>query len=262
MFQKSREEGRGALMPFVVAGHPSIESLPTLFGGLERAGADAIEVGIPFSDPIADGPVIAAAMHEALVGGVTVEGVLETVAGARDGVQLPLIAMASVSIVDRLGGPAFLDRLADHGFDGLILPDADLDATAPIRDRAESLDLAFTTLIAPDTATERAARIAADAREFVYVLARRGLTGARTDAPDLTDRMTQLRALTDLPLAAGFGISTANHVAAVLEHADGAIVGSALVGVMDQASAAGSDAVEAASGLVASMAASVGRSVD
>ena len=159
-------------------------------------------------------------------------------------------------------GPAFLDRLADHGFDGLILPDADLDATASIRDRAEALDLAFTTLIAPDTATERAARIAADAREFVYVLARRGLTGARTDAPDLTDRMTQLRALTDLPLAAGFGISTADHVAAVLEHADGAIVGSALVGVMDQASAAGSDAVEAASGLVASMAASVGPSVD
>lgn len=233
-------------MPFVVAGHPTPDSLPGLLAALESAGADAVEVGIPFSDPIADGPVIAAAMHEALVAGTTVSSVLSAMKAARSTVELPVIAMVSVSIVDRLGGPEFIDRLADNGFDGIILPDADLDSVGPLQARATDRGLAFTSLIAPDTQPERAARIARDAREFIYLLARRGLTGERSDAPDLRDRVAELRTITDLPLAAGFGISTAGHVEATVSDADGAIVGSALVRTISAATASGNDPLEAA----------------
>ncbi len=250
MFAECRTQGRGAVMPFVVGGHPVGTPLGDLLRGLESAGADAVEIGIPFSDPIADGPVIAAAMHEALVAGASVESVLAEVQSARSSVGIPLVAMVSVSIVDRLGGPAFLDRLAAVGFDGVIVPDADLDGVDALRDAAARLDLAFTTLIAPDTSASRAAEIARGARGFVYVLARRGLTGERQDAPDITDRMASLRAVTELPLVAGFGISTSEHVAAVLADADGAIVGSALVRCLADASRDGADAVEAATSVV------------
>lgn len=235
MFARCRAANRGALMPFVVAGHPTLDALPGILRSLQEAGADAVEIGVPFSDPIADGPVIAAAMHEALVAGATVERVLEVVASIRDEITMPLVAMVSVSIVDRLGGPAFLDRLADAGFDGAIVPDADLDALDRLVEGADRRGLAFTTLIAPDTSSERASRIAASARGFVYLLARKGLTGERSDAPDLKDRVSELRRVTDLPLAAGFGISTPEHVDAVLKDADGAIVGSALVRAMTAA---------------------------
>lgn len=233
-------------MPFIVAGHPGPGCLPQLLLGLEKAGADAVEVGIPFSDPIADGPVIAAAMHESLVAGTTVGSVLDSMAEVRPRLQLPVIAMVSVSIVDRLGGAAFIDRLADSGFDGIIVPDADLDATYAIVKRAESRGIAFTSLIAPDTSPERIDLIARDARQFIYMLARGGLTGERADAPDLEARVSEIRKRTTLPLAAGFGISNPEHVRAVLADADGAIVGSALVKVLTQAFGEGRDPVEVA----------------
>lgn len=244
MFQRCRDERRGAVMPFLVAGHPSLDDLPGLLRGLEAAGADAVEIGLPFSDPIADGPVIAAAMHEALVGGTTVESAVEVVAAIREDVEIPIVAMASISIIDRLGGPAFVGRLADAGFDGIIVPDADLDAIAPLRDAATSRSMAFTTLIAPDTSQARATSIARDAAGFVYVLARRGLTGEQSAVPVIGERMAALRAVTDLPLVAGFGISTPEHVRAVLEDADGAIVGSALVRVLGRSAEAGECPVE------------------
>jgi tryptophan synthase alpha chain len=246
-------------MPFLVAGFPVGTALGDLLRTIESAGADAVEIGIPFSDPIADGPVIAAAMHDALVAGVTVETVLADVAAARATISMPLVAMVSVSIVDRLGGPAFIDRLGDVGFDGVIVPDADLDAIEVLRDAATRRDLAFTTLIAPDTSADRAAAIAQGARGFVYVLARRGLTGERQDAPDVADRMASLRKVTDLPLAAGFGISTPEHVAAVLGDADGAIVGSALVRCLGGAAADGHDVVEAAATFVRPLADAIRR---
>lgn len=216
-------------MPFVVAGDPYPGCLPETLQALQAGGADAVEIGIPFSDPIADGPVIAAAMHRSLSGGTTVQSVLSEVEGIRPAIDIPLLAMVSISIVDRLGGPAFLDRLAAAGFDGVIVPDGDLAAITPLARRAAELDLAFSSLVAPDTSLERVSRIVAHAREFLYVLARRGLTGARTEAPDLRARAEELATVTDLPLVAGFGISNADHVSSVLQHAQGAIVGSALV---------------------------------
>ncbi|MAC20161.1 MAG: tryptophan synthase subunit alpha [Phycisphaerae bacterium] len=246
MFSRRHAEGRGALMPFIVAGHPRPDALPEVLKGLEDGGADAVEIGIPFSDPIADGPVIAAAMHDALTRGGTVASVLDAVQHCRSSTELPLIAMVSISIVDRLGGPAFIDRLADAGFDGVILPDADLEAIGPHRTRALARNIAFTSLIAPDTSPERAARIAADASEFIYLLARAGLTGQQADAPDLGDRVKALKLVTSLPLAAGFGISTPDHVQAALADAQGAIVGSALVRSLAAAEAEGRPLEEAA----------------
>ena len=234
-FNECRQADRGALMPFVVAGDPYPGCLPATLDALQKAGADAVEIGIPFSDPIADGPVIAAAMHRSLTRGTTVQSTLDEVAAIRNTIEIPLLAMVSVSIVDRLEGPRFLDRLSTAGFDGIIVPDGDLDTITPLASRADELDMAFSSLIAPDTGLDRAALIAGQAREFLYVLARRGLTGARTEAPDLEPRARELATITALPLVAGFGISSPEHVEAVLRHAQGAIVGSALVARMAEA---------------------------
>jgi tryptophan synthase alpha chain len=229
IFAQSRSGGRKPLMPFVVAGDPSLESLPGTLQSMQRAGAAIVEVGIPFSDPIADGPVIAEAMHRALQRGVTPERVMDVVRQARAGLDMGLVAMVSVSIVDRCGGPGFVKALAEAGFDGLIVPDADLEAVEPLFREAERHDMAFAMLVAPTTTDDRLKRLLARCRGFVYLLARAGITGERQEAPEVAEVVDRVRRRTELPLAVGFGISTAAHVKAVCRHADAAIVGSSLV---------------------------------
>lgn len=250
IFAESRAGGRKALMPFVVAGDPELRALGPTLQALQQAGAAIAEIGIPFSDPIADGPVIAEAMHRALQRGVTPEAVLQAVRAARPGLQLGLIAMVSVSIVQRSGGAAFVSRLAEAGFDGVIVPDADLDAVQPLFDEAQRRDLAFAMLVAPTSSDARIERLVRHCRGFVYLLARAGITGERSEAPEVEALVRRVRAHTALPLAVGFGISTASHVQAVCRHADAAIVGSSLVRRMaagdaaSAASAAGAYAAE------------------
>ncbi|MGA1266310.1 MAG: tryptophan synthase subunit alpha [Phycisphaerales bacterium] len=238
IFAELASQRRKAIMPFVVAGDPSLEGLGATLAAMERAGAAIVEVGIPFSDPIADGPVIAEAMHRALQRGVTPQGVMEQVTRARASLQIGLVAMVSVSIVERSGGPAFMRSLHAAGFDGVIVPDADLDAAMPLVAEADRLDMAFAMLVAPTTSDERLTRLVAASRGFVYLLARAGITGERTEAPEVADLVARVRHHTSMPLAVGFGISTASHVQAVWRHADAAIVGSSLVRRM----AAGEDA--------------------
>ena len=229
IFDQLRTEGRKALMPFVVAGDPALDALPGMLAALEQAGAAIAEIGIPFSDPIADGPVIAEAMHRALQRGVSPGAVLARVREIRASVRMGLVAMVSVSIVERSGGPAFIAALADAGFDGVIVPDADLDAVGPLHAEAERRDLAFAMLVAPTSSDARIERLVRHCRGFVYLLARAGITGERQDAPEVESLVRRVRAKTNLPLAVGFGISTAKHVKAVCQHADAAIVGSSLV---------------------------------
>jgi len=229
IFDRLKREQRHALMPFFVAGHPSLEQSIDAIVAAEQAGASIVEIGFPFSDPIADGPVIAAAMHEALTRGVTAQKILDAVAGIRANTNLGLVAMVSESIVHRLGSEQFINRAADAGFDGLIVPDIDLDAARELSDQAIERDLAFALLIAPTTSAARIKRIAGLCRGFIYVLARTGLTGEQSGAPDVAARVAQVRQFTDLPVAVGFGISRPEHVKAVAECADAAIVGSALV---------------------------------
>jgi tryptophan synthase alpha chain len=243
ILSERRASGAKALMPFVVAGDPALEAFVPTLRALQDAGAAVVEVGIPFSDPIADGPVIAEAMHRALQRGVTPAAVLQQVRAARATLTVGLVAMVSVSIVDRCGGSAFMGQLADAGFDGVIVPDADVDAAGPLLEAAASRDLAFAMLVAPTTGDARLARLVRGCRGFVYLLARAGITGERADAPEVEALVRRVRAHTELPLAVGFGISTPAHVQAVWKHADAAIVGSSLVRRLAAVDAAGAPGV-------------------
>lgn len=255
IFARLRSEHRSALMPFVTGGYPSLEVTERVLPALGPAGASIIEIGIPFSDPIADGAVIAASMHEALCHGVTPEAIFGLVGGVRVAVSAGLVAMVSHSIVRRMGDERFVKRAALSGFDGLIVPDIDTDggerspAGALARATSEQ-GLTCTFLIAPTTSERRIPSLVALCSGFVYVLARVGITGEREGAPEIADRITLVRRHTDLPVAVGFGISTAEHVAAVTEHADAVIVGSALVRRMGEHA----DPVEAATTFVSSLA--------
>jgi tryptophan synthase alpha chain len=247
IFSSLRQQGRKALMPFICGGYPDPKAWPRLLPELEQAGASIIEVGIPFSDPIADGSVIAAAMNQALRAGVTPWGLFEEVAHARASVSAGLVAMISVSLVHRAGGfRQFVPRARDAGFDGLIVPDCPIEESAELVDATASAGLCLSLLIAPSTPPKRAEQIVKACSGFVYLLARAGITGEQGDLPVIEGRVARLRQMTDLPIAVGFGISSPEHVRAVVRHADAAIVGSALVRHMAQAAAAGADPVPAA----------------
>ena len=252
-------------MPFVCGGHPSPASFERVLPALERAGASIVEIGFPFSDPIADGPVIAAAMHEVLQMGTTPASVIEGVARARKGgLRLGLVAMVSVSIVHRLGAERLARDASTAGFDGFIFPDAPLEEAerfiAPVREAGLTASL----LIAPTTPPERARAIAKACTGFVYMLARVGITGGdgHVDVSGMRRRVAELRTVTDLPIACGFGIASPDQVRSVVAPperdgagADAAIVGSALVKRMGKAAKSGADPVEDAEAFVRALAA-------
>ncbi len=233
IFAELRASGRKALMPFICAGHPTSGATGEILLALQDAGASVVEIGIPFSDPIADGPVIAAAMHRAIESGTTPGSVLEEVSRVRDRLRIGLIAMVSVSVLHKLAEPSsprdVASAFARAGFDGFIIPDLPLEESGAWKGAAAEAGLTATFLIAPGTSPERAQRIAKTSTGFVYLLARAGITGERSEMPDLSPRIAELRKATDLPIAVGFGISTAEHVRHVTQCADAAIVGSALV---------------------------------
>ena len=258
VFARLRSEGQRGLMPFVCGQHPTLDATGPVIEAVAGAGASVVEVGIPFSDPIADGPVIAAAMHEALVAGSTPAGVFEAVAAVRDRVECALVAMVSVSIVWRVGAEAFIGRAKEAGFDGFIFPDCPLDEAGELSKRAADAGMTSSLLIATTTTPERAERIVKACTGFVYLLARAGLTGERADAPDVGGRVSRIREWTDLPIACGFGISTAEHVRAVVADADAAIVGSALVRRVSEAHQGGRDVAAEAGGFVKELAGGLG----
>jgi tryptophan synthase alpha chain len=255
IFADLRARKAKGLMPFVCAGRPTIDDTPAMLRAVADAGASIIEVGFPFSDPIADGPVIAAAMHEALQQNLTPQMIFDSVRAARSDINAGLVAMVSVSIVHRLGVSKFVEQAKAAGFDGFIFPDCPLDEaeffTAPVREAG----LAAALLIAPTTPMERAAKIARASRGFIYLLARTGITGERDDAPEVAERVAALREVTDLPIACGFGIGTPEQAKAVAQHADAVIVGSALVRRIEEAAHSGADATAVAREFVASLAA-------
>jgi tryptophan synthase alpha chain len=229
-------------MPFLTGGFPSLEATRRVIPALEAAGASIVEIGFPFSDPIADGPVIAASMHRALQQGVTPADLLELISEARSQTHLGLVAMVSDSIISRYRGEGperFARDAAAAGFDGLIVPDIDLDAAEPLAGLARIHKLSFSLLVAPTSTEQRIKRIVSLCTGFVYVLARVGITGESSglDLERLEHRLRLIRTHTSLPLAVGFGISSREQVAAVARVADAAIVGSALVRRMDQADA-------------------------
>lgn len=250
-FALARRESRCALLPFLTAGYPDLATTEALLRALPDAGADAIELGFPFSDPIADGPVIAESMHRALVAGVTPEAIFQMVARAQP--RVPVLAMVSVSIVERMGAERFIARALESGFAGFIVPDADPAAAVSLSRMASDHGGGFCALVSPTTREPRLRELVAISTGFVYLLARAGVTGVSANAPEIAERAAQIRGVTDAPIAAGFGIATPEHVRAVAAHADGAIVGSAIVRAMTDALGKNESAAEAALSLVRSM---------
>lgn len=243
-FAALRAEGRAALVCYVTAGHPDAERSVALIQGIAEAGADVIEVGVPFSDPMADGPVIQASSQRALDQGMTLSGTLELIRRAH--VDVPVVLFSYLNPV-LAAGPAMLVRAAEAGVDGLLVTDLPVGADPEVERWLGEGPLDFVRLVAPTTPDARMAEIGRHGRGFVYLISRLGVTGARADVPEgLAQIVTRLRAATDLPVCVGFGIATPEQAAAVARLADGVIVGSAIVGTAGES-------VEEAVALVRSM---------
>jgi tryptophan synthase alpha chain len=243
-FRKAAEEGRAALMPYMMAGYPDQETSLAVARAYVEAGADLVELGVPFSDPLADGPTIHAAATEALAAGATLGTALEVCGSIAD--RVPVVLMAYANMILACGATEFAGRAADAGATGAIVPDLPLDEADEIRAALSGAGLALVPLLAPTTQPERRMRICVAAEGFVYVVSTVGTTGERQELPqDLTELVAATKADADVPVAVGFGIGTPEQVAEVGEIADGVIVGSRLVRAAgeDDSPGAAADAV-------------------
>jgi len=230
-FRELRAARKKTLIPFLTAGFPDLRATEALLGEIESRGVRVAELGIPFSDPIADGPTIQASFTEALAAGATREAVFQAVRRWRDaGGRMALAAMVSYSIVFRRGVADYLADAAAAGFDGVIVPDLPLEEAAEAERLARGAGLANVMLIAPTTPPARRLEIARHSSGFLYYVSVAGITGERDRLPAATaEAVAELRKHTDTPVAVGFGISRPEMVAEVCRTADAAIVGSAIV---------------------------------
>jgi tryptophan synthase alpha chain len=244
VFDGLRKRGRVGVMPFIPAGYPDLDATREVLVALERAGASAVEVGIPFSDPIADGPVVQAAFTAALSRGLKLKDILRTVREARSSVSIPLVSMVSYSIVFRYGAERYFADAREAGFEGLILPDLPPPEAEGICEKVRKAGLDTTLLVAPTTSRERRKEIARLCSGFIYYLSVTGITGERQKLPeDLAGQLRQMKQLTETPVCVGFGISRREHVAQLNGLADGAIVGSGVVRQMKEHAAEGAEKI-------------------
>ena len=229
-FARTRANNEGALVAFITAGDPSIEGASNLIATIAEAGADIIEVGIPYSDPLADGPVIQASSQRALDRGMTPPKTFEIVRQARKFTDVPIVLMTSYNLVLQCGLDAFARDAANAGADGAILTDLPPEEAAAWLAAARDHGIDTVFLVAPTSTEERIKLITEQTSGFVYCVSRTGVTGANKEmSSDLLDLLNRARAHTSKPLAVGFGISTPEHVAEVVAISDGAVIGSALV---------------------------------
>ena len=235
-FQRLRGEGRTGLITYVTAGDPDLERSADILCALDRAGADVLEVGIPFSEPLADGPVIQRATERALAAGANATRAIELVARVRSTVKAPIVMFTYANPVLRMGVDRFLDRAKQAGVDGLLVLDLPIEEAHSVRDAIVKRDMDMIFLLSPTTTDERLKEAARLGRGFLYGISRLGVTGARDTVADGAEALgRRLRAATSLPIALGFGISTPEHVRQVGAFADAAVVGSGLVGVIAEA---------------------------
>lgn len=246
--------GRAALMPYLMGGYPTMEDSLRIGEACVQAGAELIELGLPYSDPLADGPVIHAAGVQALRAGASVAGVLEVARGLAGSV--PVVLMGYANMVLAPGAEAFVARLAQTGACGLIVPDLPLEESREIGAACEAHGLALVPLIAPTTPPERMAAIGAQARGFVYAVSVVGTTGERAALSDrFAEIIARAKASTEAPVALGFGIGTPEQARLAADAgADGVIVGTRLVRAAGEAVAAGQDPAAAVGAMVASFA--------
>ncbi len=229
-FARLKDISEGALVTFITAGDPSPEGTPALVVALAQAGADIVELGIPYSDPLADGPSIQASSQRALDKGVTPDTVLGMIRDIRAETQVPLVLMTSYNLALKYGLERFAEVFSQAGADGAILTDLPPEEAAPWKAAAEAQGMATIFLVAPTSTPERITLIARNTTGFVYCVSRTGVTGARTELPaELKALLARIRSATDKPVCVGFGVSQPAHVRQVIENADGAVIGSALV---------------------------------
>ena len=222
-------QGKRAFIPFITGGDPDIETTEKLLYALYEAGASLIEIGIPFSDPVAEGPVIEAAAARALAGGCTVEKLFDLVARVRRDITVPILFMTYYNPIFAYGMERFLARCTDAGLDGLIVPDLPFSQRAELYDACVAQHIELISLIAPTTG-ERIAEIAQNSSGFLYCVSSLGVTGTRSDLDDSAAHMiAAAKAASDIPCAVGFGVSTPEQAGQVARFADGVIVGSAIV---------------------------------
>jgi tryptophan synthase alpha chain len=237
-FATTSEQGRAALMPYFTLGFPDPETSLEVVQAISSAGADLIELGIPFSDPLADGPTIQRSTQVALEQGMTVQRCLEMSASLRHrGVHQPLLLMGYYNPILAYGVERFAEEAAAAGVDGFIVPDLPPDEAARLQQACRAREMALVFLLAPTTTPQRVAAVASQTSGFLYLVSLTGVTGERSSLPaNLQSFIKQARRATKTPLAVGFGISTPEQAQAVGEMADGVIVGSALVRVAAEAS--------------------------
>jgi len=232
-FVNARRRGEIALVCFITSGDPDFSTTKTVVKTLAEAGADVIELGVPFSDPLADGPSIQAASFRSLQGGASVKKVFENVRSIRQDCDVPLVLMTYYNPVQKYGSDKFARDAAEAGADGIIITDLPFEEAHEWKSAADAVCLATIQLIAPTSTKDRIELGAKMASGFVYCVSRTGVTGARSEIPaELRDLVGSIKAATDLPVAVGVGISKPEHVKCMAGFADGAVVGSALVDLL------------------------------
>jgi tryptophan synthase alpha chain len=243
-FDRIRAEKRTGLVTYVTAGDPDLSRSADILRALDRAGADVLEVGVPFSEPVADGPVIQRATERALAAGATAAGVLTLVAAVRSAVKAPIVLFSYANPILRMGVDTFGDRAKAAGVDGVLVLDLPIEEAGEFRESMAARDIDMIFLLSPTTTDARMKQAARLGRGFLYGISRLGVTGTRdTVAGGAEALAARIRAVTPLPLALGFGISRPEHVQQIGRWADAAVVGSGLVGVIAEA-AKGPELVE------------------
>jgi tryptophan synthase alpha chain len=234
-FDRLREHHRGGMVTYVTAGDPDAATSVRILVSLANAGADVLEVGVPFSDPLADGPVIQRATERALAGGMTLRGTLDVVRQVRRVVDTPIVLFTYANPVVRMDPRVFARTAKEAGVDGVLILDYPVEEAEPLRAPLIDAGLDPIFLISPTTTDERIRRSAELGRGFLYLISRLGVTGVRDSlAADVAALVRRVRAQSRLPVALGFGISSPEHVAQACASADAAVVGSALVNVIAQ----------------------------
>jgi tryptophan synthase alpha chain len=229
-FAQLRQRGEKALITYVMAGDPSLQETEQLVVELEQAGADIIELGVPFSDPIADGPVIQQAAERALRSGTSLRTILTMVARLRARTQVPIVLMAYYNSIHAFGPERFCQEAAQAGIDGLIMPDMPPDEAGPLKGPAAASGLPLIFLLAPTSTPERRTFVARQSQGFVYYVSLTGITGAKLlNLADVGKNVERIKKVTRVPVAVGFGVATPEDAAKVAAIADGVIVGSAIV---------------------------------
>jgi len=237
-FARAKADGRPGLVTYVTAGDPTLARTAGILRALDRAGAAVIEVGVPFSDPLADGPVIQRATERALASGTTLAGVLDLIASVRAEIHAGIVIFSYANPIMRLGAEVFADRAKAAGVDGVLVLDLPLEEAGDFRTLLGSRGVDTILLLSPTTTDERLRKAASVGSGFLYAISRLGVTGVRDQIADgAEDMVRRIRAVSDLPVALGFGISKPEHVREVGRWADAAVVGSALVKVIAEAGA-------------------------